>query len=190
MPPPSSPPIAPPWQDARAQIGFQFPADYRAFVDRYGAGEINDHLIVFAPTERPYQPGLPGGFRGYTAFAEQDIGTAFAAMRDGDPCNHPYPLFPHPGGLLVWGRTYDGDHLFWNTEDPDPDRWPVVTWLRHEPSPGWRPYDGTATDFLLALATHSHPHTGVLIGNPAQQPRWVIAEDWTRTYDPPPETDE
>ncbi|MGW0583843.1 SMI1/KNR4 family protein [Streptomyces sp. NPDC002920] len=185
MPPPSDLPASPPWQDAPAQVGFQFPADYRAFIDRYGAGEVNGHLIVLAPTERPYLPGLPPGFAGYTAFAEQDIGQAFTELRASDPAHYPYPIFPEPGGLLLWARTYDGDHLFWDTEHSAPDQWPVVLWLRHEPPPAWHPFPGTATDFLLSLATRTHPYADVLTGAGLQPPQWVRTEDWKHEFGPP-----
>lgn len=187
MPPPPDPPVPPPWHQAPAQVGFEFPADYRAFIDRYGAGEINGELMVLAPTERPYRPGGPGGFRGYTAFAQDEVGAAFTALRDADPSHNPFPLYPEPGGLLVWGRTYNGDHLFWHTQDPNPDRWTVVAWLRNLPSPAWRPFDDTALDFLLAVASHTHPHASILIGSPARGVRWVRTEDWTRVSNPPPE---
>ncbi|MFE7960806.1 hypothetical protein [Streptomyces sp. NPDC057413] len=98
MPPPPTAPAPTPWQLAPARIGFQFPADYRAFIDAYGAGEINQHLNVLAPTCYPYQPGLPPGFPGYTAFAEQDI---YAARwtRTEDWRHRPAPTSQTEGGM-------------------------------------------------------------------------------------------
>ncbi|MFE2267581.1 hypothetical protein [Streptomyces griseosporeus] len=189
MPPPPTAPAPTPWQLAPDQIGFQFPADYRAFIDAYGAGEINQHLNVLAPTSYPYQPGLPPGFPGYTAFAEQDIYAAFCELRNDSPADYPFPLFPEPDGLLIWARSLDGDCLFWDTGHPDPDQWTCNLWLLHQPPPAWHPFDGTATELLLALTTRAHPHANVLIPSDPAPPRWTRTEDWRHRPAPTSQTE-
>jgi hypothetical protein len=48
-----------------------------------------------------------------------------------------YPICPGPGGLPAWGEsTIDGDVFYWLTEDPDPDRRPVMVWASAESGVG------------------------------------------------------
>jgi hypothetical protein len=179
MPAPTDPPARPPWERAPGEIGFQFPADYREFVDRYGGGEINGELAVLTPVEAPYSTGLPPGFPGYTAFAGNEVGDAFRELRAAAPADNTYLLFPEPGGLLVWARTYSGDHLFWDTRDEDPEKWPVVVWLRNVPPPRWRPFAGGAAQLLLEIAEYRYENADLLIGPAGSGARWTRTQDWT-----------
>lgn len=36
-----------------------------------------------------------------------------------------FPVYPEPGGLLMWGNTPNADHCMWLT-DPDPEKWTIV----------------------------------------------------------------
>ncbi|WP_282204254.1 hypothetical protein [Kitasatospora fiedleri] len=64
--PPPEGGVAPvPWEIAPEVMDFQLPADYRAFVDRYGSISIRDELHVFAPSLVPTsKTGQPLGFEG------------------------------------------------------------------------------------------------------------------------------
>ncbi|MBG6093173.1 hypothetical protein [Actinomadura viridis] len=46
---------------------------------------------------------------------------------DGTDPEHEYTVHPEPGGLVYCGSTEGRDTLCWDTRDPDPDRWPVVS---------------------------------------------------------------
>ncbi len=81
-----------------------------------------------------------------------EVGPAFREMREDFPDRFPYAIFPEPGGLLEWGGNLNGDRCFWLTEDPDPDRWPVVVWFRGEvASRSWRREEGGMAAFLLRV---------------------------------------
>ncbi|TDU05525.1 hypothetical protein EDD99_4041 [Streptomyces sp. 846.5] len=136
-----------PWERSREECGVDFPADYREFVDLFGAGEVRGYLGVSAPW--PFHTTAHGetGFRGFVAATTDDIGPAFRQMRAHDPNACPHPFWPEPGGLLLWGATYQGDHFFWLTSDPDPMEWPVVAWFRG--SLEWRRYNMRFVAFLL-----------------------------------------
>lgn len=181
LPPPAEAAPAPPWERA-GEAGLRFPTDYREFVDLYGGGTLSGELNVIAPTLRPFQPGYPRGFPGFARLAADDVGATFTDLRESDPDANPYPLYPSPGGLLVWATTYNADHCFWDTRDDDPDRWPVVVWLRHVGPPQWREFDGCVADFLLALVNGSYEHADLLVG-PGSPPRWTRTSDWSRWYD-------
>lgn len=183
--PPDSPGTAPPWQTAPGTVGIAFPCDFRDFVDRYGGGEVNGALSVPSPTLAPHGPGRSGGFLGYVQRTTSEVGPVFAELRDKHPGDNPYPLLPEPGGLLLWGSDSNGNHCFWLTTDPDPDRWPVVVWLRQVLPPQWRLFEGGMADLLLAVVDGSWEYAGAFVGDPLPTPRWSRLEDWGRDYDGP-----
>jgi hypothetical protein len=49
----------------------------------------------------------------------------------------------------------DGDVLYWLTEDPDPDRRPVVVWARG-PATTYR-LEGGMVEFLATVLAGEHP---------------------------------
>lgn len=179
LPPPAGPePPATPWKRAGPEAGLAFPADYRAFADRYGGGRINGELTVAVPSRTPPWPGLPGGFPGFARYAEEVVGPVFRELREDDPAANPYPLHPEPGGLLPWATSLGADHCFWLTADPDPDRWPVVVWLRQAAPPRWRRFDGGGTvAFLRALLDGTAPCAAALVGAPGTA-RWERTTTW------------
>lgn len=95
------------------------PSDYRDLVTRYGKGVFNDNVMLRVPVDVDLLD------------VDRDLREEF-----GDE-NYPYPLYPEPGGLLVWATTSDCGRLCWLTVG-EPDEWPVVVWMprayyeRHE----------------------------------------------------------
>ncbi|MFF9135279.1 hypothetical protein [Streptomyces sp. NPDC014806] len=78
---------------------------------------------------------------------------------------------------------------FWDTGHPDPDQWTCNLWLLHQPPPAWHPFDGTATELLLALTTRAHPHATVLVPSDPAPPRWTRTEDWRHRPAPTSQTE-
>jgi hypothetical protein len=106
------------WPAVEAELGVGLPADYRAFVERFGAGSVNQELYI----DTPLAPS-----------AHFDLIAAHAQWAEGlrqlhqeFPEYEPYPPYPPPGGLLLWGKTNTRVSLSWRTDGPDPDAWPVV----------------------------------------------------------------
>lgn len=120
------------------QLGLRLPADYNAFLQTYGAGEINGLIDVASPTFGQRTVRLTG-------FIDHSLSIARAQRDSG--MSSPYPIFPEKGGLLPWGSTGNGDQFFWRTDPPDePDRWSVVA---HDRGSGaWIEYPGQMTAFL------------------------------------------
>lgn len=188
LPPPPGPVAAPPWDRAEAEFGLQLPGDYRAFVERYGGGVLTaDHgglelLEVFAPCPAPPPPSvqwpgsrvLRGGFHGLLDIQAYEAQT-FEGIDEDDWGGPVHPFHPAPGGLVCWGTNEAGDSFFWLTQDPDPDRWPVVMWARGPVTTYWT--HGGMVAFLLELLSGRHPASS-LVDRPGIH--WTMESDWER----------
>ncbi len=115
--PPSTPAGRPSdWQQVAESWNTAFPSDYRDFLDVFGAGTIDDYLVL--ATVLDHAPDA----------RESTVGglTDVARSLHQEHSDWPYPVWPRNGGLICWGATIDSDVLYWDTTDSDPDRWPVV----------------------------------------------------------------
>ncbi|MFJ5549615.1 SMI1/KNR4 family protein [Streptomyces sp. NPDC093225] len=109
------------WTAAEAAWGTRFPADYVAFMERFGAGSINGEAGVLLPLAAHGPQYDPDQMAEETANARttwQGLGGRAAFDTD-------------PEHILAWGVTAGADILCWHTVDPDPDRWPVLVCGRH-----------------------------------------------------------
>jgi hypothetical protein len=143
LPPPLNPgevPTAEDWTAAERRLG-KLPADYKALVDRYGTGIIDRFLWVLNPASA----------NSYLNLLRQNepILNALKELREaGEPC--PYALYPEPGGLLPFGKTDNGDALFWQTVG-EPNKWPVVVNAARDPS--YEKFECDMTDFVEGILT-------------------------------------
>lgn len=179
-PPPDVVPV--PWEEAPAEIGFQFPADYRELIDTYGWISLNDEFWIGGPTEEPSSlPGVPTRFEDFVRATTRDgllrqFDNEHAA---GNIQGAPYPVLPTPGGLLRWGGQ-DVDNCFWLTEGPDPDTWPIV--VLHGDLEEWIRFEGGVVEFLIAVCTQQYEYwdelllapLGELTGRP-----YELRGDWS-----------
>ena len=184
MPPPTGKVAAPPWEQARTEVGLEFPSDYRAFVDRYGGGSISvgsnvSRVFVYAPCSQPWKPGEATGFRDFVDRTELGFAIDFDGGEEhgedtwGDGPS--YRVRPYPGGLLAWGENEEGDVFFWLTEDPNPDRWPIVVWARG-PVTTFRSDRGMVR-FLRDVFAGDYPQLQWMAG---PNPWWTMENDWLR----------
>lgn len=143
LPSPQNPVEAPSpnnWSAVEAQLG-KLPTDYKAFLEGFGSGSIDGFLWVFNPVSANHYLNL--------IQAKEPVITALKELRaGGEPC--PYPLYPEPGGLLPFGRTDNGDALFWQTVG-EPDKWPVVVNAARDPT--YEKFECDMTDFLAGILT-------------------------------------
>jgi hypothetical protein len=162
-----------PWEQAQVVAGVRLPADYRAFVDLFGRGELRGELGIVTPRSLPGQPLGVGAVSRMINNIDKQTGTVFRQLREDPITSCPFPVYPEPGGLLHWGGNYNGDHCFWLTEGDDPDHWPVVVWLRGWLADGWHRYDmGMARFLLLALSGEDDTLNKLWAGSP-DVPVWV-----------------
>lgn len=138
----SAPPVD--WTHVESAEGLVFPTDYKLFAGSY-APLIIDNFIHVA------HPSTPGdGERALNRQLRRDL-DALRELRQSHPNEVRYPLYPEPDGLYPWGGTDNGDSLFWLTQG-DPDHWPVIGTSRS----GWAEYQGTMTEFLVAVLGRQH----------------------------------
>jgi hypothetical protein len=141
VPPPRAPfeAFAGPWEPVEAEVGTPLPQDYKDFARLYGRGYFMEFLGVAVP--RTSNPN--------TRFELQVrlVCETFADWRDDEL---PYPMWPHPEGLIPFGGTDNGDELFWLARGA-PDDWRVVVWDRGMQQ--FEELDCDLTDFLAGLAT-------------------------------------
>jgi hypothetical protein len=105
------------WAKVEAALGIGLPGDFKAFIELYGSGKVDDFLYLFNP--------FAAGRDGNLLFEKDRVLAAYAQTRAKFPGRLPLPPFPDPGGVLPLGRTDNGDELYWVTQG-DPGDWPVA----------------------------------------------------------------
>jgi hypothetical protein len=139
IPPPLEPAGAflGPWEPVEAELGTPLPPDYKDLVRVYGSG----YYMEFFGISVPRCPNL------YIRL-ETSVPATCATFFDRDEL--PYPLWPDPRGLVPFGRTDNGDFLFWLPRGT-PQEWGVIVWDRGLCN--FEAFDCDLTSFIAGLAT-------------------------------------
>ncbi|MEU8515909.1 SMI1/KNR4 family protein [Kitasatospora sp. NPDC048722] len=140
------------WDEAAARWGTRFPLDYRDFVSTYGGGSINASFAIGLPLKVAAPPGGPLGFEELTEDGH--------ALLDPDADGNLPPLH----GRISWATDCSAGHAFWDTADPDPDKWTTLVLDRYG---DWTAYDCGMADFLV----------GFLTGGISPQPMGMFSRD-------------
>ncbi|TCO61152.1 SUKH superfamily protein [Actinocrispum wychmicini] len=121
------------WAAIENSVGVGLPADYKRLMDGYGSLVVGGIFIV-----------SPDDFLAEHERLANDLRDWFADEPEGAR-----PIHPEPDGLLLCASTEGRDILWWDTSNPDPDRWPIlwdVEFDRHT-------FNGTLTELLVADLT-------------------------------------
>jgi len=177
MEPVSSDITSPPWGRAIAEVGFEFPDDYKAFVRIYGFGSIDDYLNLVPIYSRPVD--LYSGFSGFVRRAEEiDLKSSGDDVWNGERLE----FYPNPGGLVLWATDEAGNCYYWSREGGHPNAWPVMLWVRA--SAEWHRHDGGMVSCLVAILREEFPWDGFVL-NPEPDwehartsPVWEFYGDW------------
>lgn len=140
MPPPAAPDLTVDWRLISESWGRQFPPDYQQFMGLYGAGTIEDFLVLAQPEPRE----APAGPRNEEMAHE----TANAVLSWANVRKEPalQGLAPE---LIAWAADASADILCWDATDDDPSRWPVLVCNRGNMI--WRRYECGMVEFLLRV---------------------------------------
>ena len=144
VPPPAEPFWAykGPWGAIEGELGTALPQDYKDYVALYGSGYFMQFLNIHLPKSWTVHLRLGAKVK-FVAKACREI------FKD-DEVDLPFPIWPDPGGLMVFGLTGGGDYLFWLTRGT-PQDWPIVVWdCGAEEN---ELFDCDMTDFLTGIAT-------------------------------------
>ena len=164
--------MSPPWAEAVARAGFEFPSDYQAFAARYGFGEWSSEdksLLVYITGPTIVEPWPePIGFEGFVA--ERALSYPLLTHTPG----YDFVPFPEPRSLLGFGGSDAGDLLLWDVTGPDSDLWPVVACSGYDGSA--YPFDGGMLAFLMALMRGQLEMSPELVG---RRPTWTAYYDWS-----------
>ncbi|MEU1287929.1 SMI1/KNR4 family protein [Kitasatospora sp. NPDC005856] len=125
MPPPEGAGESGDWAAVEQAWGFRFPRDYTEFVTRYGKGEIDRSLGVFAPDELMPPDAPQPGMRDMTEEAR------WLFEEDGEPTDE----VRSAEHIIAWGGSCTADTLGWLAVGDDPDEWPVLVLDRNGGAP-------------------------------------------------------
>jgi hypothetical protein len=135
-------PTAEDWAVVEESLKLELPADYKLFLSSYGSGIIDDFLFAMSPCSS----------NKYMRFDWQvpSKSETSRAIRQRLPKEVPFPVYPEPGGLLVWAVTDNGDTLNWLTKGKS-NVWPTIVLQARGPKRSR--FDMPATKILDALVT-------------------------------------
>lgn len=140
MPPTAECDISVDWDRMSESWGKEFPPDYRQFIELYGAGTIQDYLVIVDPEAKGTQPKSEfGGMLHETANAEN----AWAEVRKSPELAGASP------DLIAWGADASADLLCWDASSDDPRTWPVLVYDRDESL--WSRYDCGVVEFIARV---------------------------------------
>ncbi|WP_258872984.1 MULTISPECIES: SMI1/KNR4 family protein [unclassified Streptomyces] len=130
------------WNEPEEIWGTRFPADYVAFMEVYGAGELSESIGILLPVPRPEAYSDGSGLKDETANAR---GTW-------EMCGGRRVLDVDPDSMLAWGVTSGADIYCWLRTGDDPDVWPVLVCGRHA-NPQFQVHSPGMAEFLHRLLT-------------------------------------
>jgi hypothetical protein len=129
------------WQKIEEDLGTSLPDDYKQFIDIFGTVFIGDFIYVLDPFTENHNFNLKER-GGMILEAFRDIGSFFGGEK------YPYPLYPDKGGLLPWGFSINGDHLFWFTQG-EPQEWMIA--VDESRGASFETYNESMSNFLVKL---------------------------------------
>jgi hypothetical protein len=146
MPPETESDTVVDWDEIAESWGRPFPAAYQRFIAIYGAGFIEDYLVIGTPEPWVEPPdGNDNDMRAGTAFVR---GLWQDSRKERD-------LEGAAPWLIRWALDSSGDNLCWDASDPDPEQWPVL--LHHRGDGIWRRYDCGMVEFLVRYLEGDFP---------------------------------
>ncbi|POX52531.1 SMI1/KNR4 family protein [Streptomyces sp. Ru71] len=146
MPPPADGGRTVDWDEMARSWGRPFPPDYMRFMEVYGAGVVQDFLVVVAP-----QPNGPLAEVGWDGMVEE-TGNAEDTWADAYKAPGLEGTSPR---LIAWGAASSADLMCWDASGEDPAAWPVLVFNRGKIE--FSRYDCGMAEFLTRLLRGEFP---------------------------------
>lgn len=115
------------WAKFEPVLGFQYPTTFKEFIAVYGASIFLDNYTHFYPggdTVHDVQDFFETASSKLSVLVDYDL----YDEEYNDINNIGIPVYPEPGGLFPFMADYSGNEYFWQTENADSDKWPIVCW--------------------------------------------------------------
>jgi hypothetical protein len=144
---PAYPAPAGAWGRIEATLGVQLPDDYKAFIAEYGVGHVDGYIGVTSPLPEARDTNLSTW-----ALLTFEQNRYLELRRQLGEDVLPYPVFPQAGGVLPWGSDTNGGVFYWVTAAANPNDWPILELQDGD----WSRFDGTMSDFLVAVLSGQH----------------------------------
>jgi hypothetical protein len=146
MPPPQDGGTAVDWEAMARSWDRPFPPDYRRFIESYGAGTIEDFLVILAPQLKV--PLEEAGLNGMVLEILSAEGTWDIADKSPE-------LEGTSPRLITWGVDSAADLMCWDASGEDPAAWPVLVFNRGDVL--FRRYDCGMAEFLTRMMRGGFP---------------------------------
>jgi hypothetical protein len=129
------------WNEVESSVGFVYPSDFKSLMSTFPSGAFAERFYVCCPVEDEVSLKKYLADRKSHLF-ELEMSKEFRAED-----------FPDAGVPVPWGSG--DEHVYWWKSRPsDPDSWTVVYSTYSGDS--WGEFNGTASQFLLAVLTTRH----------------------------------
>ncbi|MBD0671755.1 hypothetical protein [Streptomyces sp. CBMA156] len=117
------------WAAVAADWGVEFPGDFKDFTSVFGAGTIDNFIVVGTPVGDAPRPGP-------------------VRLRDLTPDRQANEAPSGPGRLIWWGGSGDAADFYWEVTGGAPETWPVLV---RSAEGGFTGFDCGMAEFLLRM---------------------------------------
>ncbi|MFJ3641230.1 SMI1/KNR4 family protein [Streptomyces sp. NPDC090108] len=133
---------APDWTAAETALRTAVPADFKALIETYGAGTVDNYLLLL-------EPGCPNDVYDLLKISAEREEANDSLWEYGD---RPEEMETPGNRLICWATTDNGEYLYWLVRPgDDPDTRPIL--INSASTEDWERYDMTVTRFLTAVLT-------------------------------------
>lgn len=153
------------WKQTEEKVGVALPPDFCELAEWFPFGVFQGYLD-FIPSAgglmdlrdrrlgdlRRWRDNTPDDDEiAYREYLEELAASEGEELVPAPVLSFPFPLWPEPGGIFPWATGSHGEIFFWLRSGRDPGSWSVV-WC-HGDDLDWERFDGTTTEFLIALVS-------------------------------------